>query len=155
MMTDPEKKAELISVTNDSPDTVSTFLSLARDHFSDLPPNEREKFMQSILARQGEPDRWLLLLEYRDEYIGFVHMKINDDERPGWGFILEFYIVPNKRRLGWGRRLFNLIVKILQARDVDHIWLWSDPDAEPFWYSLGFRETGEIKNGLKVMAISL
>jgi GNAT superfamily N-acetyltransferase len=154
MKTDPEEKAELIPVTNDCPEAVSTFLSLARDYFLGLPPDEREKFIQSILARQGEPDRWLLLLRYGNEYIGFVHMKIND-ERPGWGFILEFYIVPNKRRLGWGRRLFNLIVKILRARGVEHIWLWSHPDAEPFWYSLGFRETGEIKNGEKVMVISL
>ncbi|RLF93439.1 hypothetical protein DRN45_05410 [Thermococci archaeon] len=36
-------------------------------------------------------------------------------ERPGWGFILEFYIVPDKRRQGWGRRLFNYVVNILQA----------------------------------------
>ena len=154
MMAGPEEKTKLIRVTNDCSEAIATFLSISKDYFADLPPDKREKFVQSILARQNEPDRWLLLLMYDDEYIGFVHMKI-DDERPGWGFILEFYILPNKRGLGWGRRLFNLVVKILRARGVDHIWLWSAPDAELFWRSLGFRETGEIMYGNKVMATSL
>lgn len=154
MTTDPEEKAELIRVANDHPEAVAIFLNLSKDYFSALPADEREKFIQSILARQGESNRWLLLLRYGDEYIGFVHMKIGG-ERPGWGFILEFYIVPNKRRLGWGRRLFNRIVDTLQARGVDNVWLWSAPEAEPFWYSLGFRETGEIMDGKKVMVISL
>ena len=154
MITDPEEKAALIRVTDERPETTAIFLSLSKDYFSDLSPDEREKFVQSILARQGEPNRWLLLLRYGDEYIGFVHMKVGG-ERPGWGFILEFYIVRNKRRLGWGRRLFNRIVNILQARGVENVWLWSAPEAEPFWYSLGFRETGEIMNGRKVMVISL
>lgn len=141
------EKVELISVTNDNPDALSAFLNLGRDYLSDLPFDERERFLQSILARQGEPDRWLLLLKYGNEYVGFVHMKIDRDERPGWGFILEFYVVPNKRKLGWGRRSFNLVAKILQGRGVKNIWLLTSPTAEPFWYSLGFRETGQ-----KIMA---
>ena len=154
MMIIPEEKAEFIRVADEHSEAAAIFLSLSKDYFSDLSPDEREKFVRSILARQGESDRWLLLVRCRDEYIGFAHMKIGG-ERPGWGFILEFYIVPNKRRRGWGHRLFNHIVKILRVQGVDHVWLWSAPDAEPFWYSLGFRETGEIMNGKKVMAISL
>lgn len=150
-----EEKAELISVTNDNTDACSVFLNLGRDYLLDLPPDERERFLQSILARQEEPERWLLLLKYENEYIGFVHMKIDRDERLGWGFILEFYIVPNKRRLGWGRRLFNLIVKILQARRVKNIWLLTTPAVEQFWRALGFKETGEIQNGQKVMVMSI
>jgi GNAT superfamily N-acetyltransferase len=152
-----EEKVELISVTNDTPDTLSAFLNLGRDYLSDLPLDERERFLQSILTRQGKPDRWLLLLRYGNEYIGFVHMKIDRDERPGWGFILEFYIVPNKRKLGWGRRLFKLIAKILQERGVKNIWLLTNRDAQQFWFKLGFRGTGEIdsETGQKVMVISL
>lgn len=113
-----EGKPELIPVTNDNQNTLSAFLNLGRDYLSDLPSDERERFLQSILAHQSEPDRWLLLLKYGNECLGFVHMKIYRNERLGWGLILEFYNVPNKRRLGWGRRLFNLIVEILKARDV-------------------------------------
>jgi len=139
-----EEKAELIQVTNDYPDTVATFLSLGRDYLSDLSSDERERFLRSILTRQSESDRWLLLLKYEGEYLGFIHMKIDRHERPGWGFILEFYIVPNKRRVGWGRRLFNLTVEILRARGVKSIYLLSTPTSEQFWYKLGFAGTGEI-----------
>jgi ribosomal protein S18 acetylase RimI-like enzyme len=140
-------------VTDDNPESISAFWKLGRDYLSGLPTNERERFLQSILARRGEPDRWLLLLKCGIEYIGLVHLKIDRDERPGWGFILEFYIVPNKRRLGWGRRLFDLIVKILQGRGVKNIWLLTDPAAKVFWLSLGFRETNEIdkETGQRIM----
>lgn len=152
-----KEKLRLVSVTKDNPDTVSAFLNLGRDYLSGLPPDERERFLQSILARQGEPDRWLLLLRYLDEYIGLVHMKIDWDERPGWGFILEFYIVPYRRRQGLGRKLFDLVVKIFQARGVKDIWLLTDPAAEQFWRSIGFREIGEIdeETSQKVMVISI
>lgn len=98
----------------------------------------------------------MLLLKCQDEYLGFVHVRIDKEERPGWGFILEFYIVPNKRRLGWGRRLFNLCVEILKERNVEDIWLLTDQAAEKFWQSLGFKETGEIdkETGQKTMARS-
>jgi len=156
-MDDLEENAELISVTNKNADILSTFLNLGGDYLSDLPTEERERFLQSIVARQGEPDRWLLLLRYGNEHIGFVHMKIDRDERPGWGFILEFYIVPNKRKLGWGRRLFNLIVKILKARGAKDIWLLTTPAVEQFWCSLGFKETGEVdrETGQKIMVTSI
>ena len=154
MITDPEEKAEVICVTNGRPDLAKIFIGLSKDYFSDIPFDKREKFIQSILARQRESNRWLLLFRYRDEYIGFVHMKIGG-ERPGWGFIMEFYIIPSKRRRGWGRRLFNRIVTILQAQGVDNVWLWSAPESEQFWHSLGFRETGEIIEGKKVMVRSL
>lgn len=124
------------------------------DYFSDMPPGERDRFIQSILDHQGEPNRWLLLLKHSEEYIGFVHMKIND-EHPGWGLIMEFYIVPNKRRLGWGRRLFTLCQQILRERGVSNVWLLTHPPAEPFWQSLGFRETGESIDGRRVWAASI
>ena len=156
-MIDLEETAELVRVTNDNPDALSVFLSLGEDYLSDLPFDERKRFLQSILARQGEPDRWLLLLKCQDAYLGLVHMKIDKDERPGWGFILEFYIVPERRGLGWGRRLFKLCVQILRARDVSDIWLLSGQVAEKFWHSLGFKETGEIdrETGQKIMVINI
>ncbi len=153
-MTDLEETAELVRVAKDDPEAVSVFLSLGRAYLSGLLPDERERFLQSILARQGESDRWLLLLKHHNEYLGLVHMKIDKEERPGWGFILEFYIVPNKRRSGWGLRLFKLCVEILKERNVEDVWLLTDQAAERFWRSLGFGETGEVdkETGQKIMA---
>jgi len=156
-VTDLQDKSELVCVTNDIPETVSFFLSLGRDYLSGLPIDDRERFLQSILARRKEPDRWLLLLKRKGEYSGLIHMKIDKDERSGWGFILEFYIVPSKRRLGWGRRLFNLSLEILRVQDVEDVWLLTDQASEKFWRSLGFEETGEVdrETGQKIMVTSI
>ena len=77
---------ELVSVAKEDANKISTFLRLGRDYLKDLTFEERERFLQSILARQGEPDRWLFLLKHKNEYVGFAHVKIDKDERPGWGF---------------------------------------------------------------------
>jgi ribosomal protein S18 acetylase RimI-like enzyme len=148
---------ELEPVTKNKPDTVSTLLTLGQDYLSKshMSADERERFLQSILARQGEADRWLLLLKHQGRSLGFVHMKIDKDERPGWGFILEFYIVPDKRRQGLGSKLFTLARKILQNRGVQNIWLLASPPSDSFWRSLGFQETGEIEDSQKVMVLSM
>lgn len=148
---------ELVSVAKDDANTISTFLRLGRDYLKDLPFEERERFLNSILARQGEPNRWLPLLKHQNEYVGFTHVKIDKNERPGWGFILEFYIVPTKRKMGLGRALFNLIADMLQSQGVKDIWLLADSKAEPFWRSLGFRLTGEVdkETGQNILAKSL
>ncbi|RLF93438.1 hypothetical protein DRN45_05415, partial [Thermococci archaeon] len=62
-------------VKEDNPEAVAAFLSISKNYFSDIPIDKREKFIQSIIDRQGEHNRWLLLLKYKNEYIGFVHMK--------------------------------------------------------------------------------
>ena len=137
---------EIVFVSHRKPVTISTFRRLGQDYFKDLYARRREKFIESILARQGERDRWLLLLRHEEEFIGFAHLKIDKDERPGWGFILEFYIVPNKRRLGLGRKFFSMIEEMLRGKAVKDVWLLSGSSAEAhaFWSSLGFRPTGEV-----------
>ena len=88
--------------------------------------------------------------------MGLAHVKIDRDERPGWGFILEFYIVPARRGAGMGRSFFNLIAGVLRSRGVRDVWLLAEK-AIPFWRSLGFRLTGEIdeETGQKIMTKSL
>jgi GNAT superfamily N-acetyltransferase len=149
---------ELVSVSRIDPVTVSTFLNLGRDYFKELPAERRERFMESILERQGERDRWLFLLKHKEEFVGFAHLKIDKDERPGWGFILEFYIVPNKRRLGLGRAFLNTIEELLRSKAVKDVWLLSgSSEAHAFWSSLGFKLTREVdkETGQSIMEKSL
>jgi ribosomal protein S18 acetylase RimI-like enzyme len=148
---------ELERVTENEHGTVSTFLTLGRDYLSTshMSADERERFLQSILKRQGEADRWLLLLKHQRRYLGFVHMKIDKEERQGWGFILEFYIAPDKRRQGWGSKLFTLARKILQDHGGQKTWLLASPPSDSFWRSLGFQETGEVEDDQKVMVLSV
>ena len=147
---------ELVPVAKEDANKISTFLRLGRDYLKDLAFEERERFLQSILARQGGPDRWLFLLKHKNEYVGFAHVKIDKNERPGWGFILEFYIVPAKRKMGLGRGFYNLIEDMLKSRGVKDIWLLATK-AIPFWRSLGFKLTGEIdkETGQNILTKSL
>ncbi len=154
MFSSSDGHVELVAVDRNHPETVRIFLHISKDYFSDIPIDKRNKFVQSIIDRQGEPGRWLFLLKNEDQYIGFIHLKL-DGERPGWAAVLEFYIVPTRRRRGWGRWLFDLTLQILRTRNVKHVWLWSAPDAEPFWRTLGFQETGELVNDMKVMTRSV
>jgi N-acetylglutamate synthase-like GNAT family acetyltransferase len=137
-------ETKVVTVIKNNLSTVSAFLNLGRDYLKELPIEEREKFLQSILARQGEPNRWLLLLKYENKYAGFAHIKIDKNERIGWGVILEFYIMPTKRRMGLGRTFFNLVSGMLQAKGVKAIWLLADSTSEPFWRTLEFKLTGEV-----------
>lgn len=147
----------LIPVSRENPELTLRFLELGRDYLSNLPEENRERFLQSILDLQGESERWLLLLEVEGDHIGFVHMKIDRDDRLGWGFIMEFYIEPQRRRTGWGCRMFGLCREILVEYGARDIWLTTNPEAEPFWTKLGFEDTGMIdrRNDLKIMTMSI
>jgi GNAT superfamily N-acetyltransferase len=149
---------DVISVKRSDRESVSEFFALGRKYLNKLCPEEQERFLQSILARQGEPDRWLLLLKHRKKHVGFAHVKIDKDERSEWDFILEFYILPTRRRTGLGRAFFNFIVDVLRDKGVKDVWLLAgSSEASSFWRSLGFRSTGEIdkETGQIIMARSL
>jgi ribosomal protein S18 acetylase RimI-like enzyme len=89
--------------------------------------------------------------------VGFVHAEIDKGERLGWGFIFEFCIMPTKRKMGLGRTLLSYIANILQSKGVKNIWLLTNPQAVPFWRSLGFKLTEEKdkETGQDIMVKSL
>ena len=146
-----DREIQIIRVYHENPDSINVFLNLGRDYLSNLSFEKREKFLRSILARLKEPDRWLFLLMYRDKYVGFIHAKIDKDERPGWGFILELYVVPEKRGMGLGRILYKHVEQMLRSRSVKNVWLLTTNKIVPFWRKLGFKlskerdkETGQL-----------
>lgn len=164
---DPHRDAktsvtESFRVTKTDSGLISAFRVLGRAYAEELmpllPSSERDRFLQSILAKQEEPDRWLLLLKHEMRYSGFAHFKIDKDERIGWGFILEYYIITSKRRMGLGTKFFSLIARMLQTKRVEDVWLLTDSsDAESFWRSIGFRFAGELdrETGQKILKAKL
>jgi GNAT superfamily N-acetyltransferase len=123
-----------------------------------VPPGFDEgKYLASVQKRASEPGRWCLLAKDRaSEPTGFSWFKIDQDERVGWGYILEFYVRPENRRQGLGRQLFEQSCKLLADSGVRQAWLTSDPSAEVFWLKCGFQFTGEAgDNGHKIMIAML
>ncbi len=92
----------------------------------------------------------LLLLRDGDDLIGFCQYQTDSPEsdwnlRPGWGFIREFYICPDRRGRGFGRTLAAAAVSRMGGLSSrPGIYLTAEPDAVGFWSRCGFYGTGVI-----------
>lgn len=133
---------------------VESFLHIARPYMIEVNSeraDDHEAFLQSMLQRQGERGRWLALFMLGRECVGFAHFKVDHDDRPGWGYVMEYYVVPQRRREGLGRRFYTLVQNILRIAGCREIWLVSHPPAETFWRACGFTETGQLERHRKIM----
>ncbi len=131
-----EPELQFTEINNSNAEFTEAFLDLGLQYLSeidDTPPFINEKFLRSILRKTTESDRWLLFVSYKDERVGFIHAKIDTEERPGWGYILEFYIIPGKRRTGIGTSLFKEITHIFYSRGMRNVWLSASAESVPFW----------------------
>jgi GNAT superfamily N-acetyltransferase len=134
---------ELVRVMKGDEGLAEAFLEMGEDYMGSEPPELRGRFLRSMVDLQVEEERWLYLLRVDAGLIGFVHMKVDKTDRPGWGWMMEFYIRPGHRRKGHGTRLYECSEKILVDRGIKDIWLTSNPEAIPFWRAVGYAETGE------------
>ena len=134
---------ELVRVMKGDGELASVFLEMGEGYMGSEPPELRGRFLRSVVDLQVEEERWLFLLRVDAGFIGFVHMKVDTTDRPGWGWMMEFYVRPEHRRRGYGRGLYGRSERILVNRGVKDIWLTSNPAAIPFWRAVGFAETGE------------
>ena len=148
----------------DSPALIDAFLKMGRPYNDEIddalgettPAPTVDRWFRSIVDKQGDQDRWLFLLDYRSSFAGFAYGKLDRDDRPGWGYIMEFYVIPDRRRLGFGRRMFERIKTAFASADAGRIWLTTNAPARPFWRSLGFQPTGDRgQNGLDVLALEI
>ena len=152
------EKLRLEYATDFTPAEAEAFLRLGGPYLAEIDPEnatDHQRFLQSILRRQGEPDRWLTLFRARDQVVGFAHFKIDRDDRPGSGYILEFYVVPERRRQRLGKRYLSMMMATMKAAGYRMVWLASHPAAESFWRACGFCETGEFERNQRVMTRSL
>ena len=88
--------------------------------------------------------------------IGFSVYQIdaeNSDwcKRPGWGFIREFYVVPECRKSGTGKALAAHTEQQLRSLGAKKMYLTST-DAVPFWEKCGWKLTEELcSNGQQIL----
>jgi GNAT superfamily N-acetyltransferase len=159
-MDDNTPKVKFIIINKNSSDSYSDFLCLGYGYMqetaADYSLEIHEKFLNSILNKQREKNRWLILLKVNEVPVGFVHAKIDEDELVDWGYILEFYITPIFRRKGLGTNLYNFIKQKFIDSGAKNIWLTADKiTGEPFWFSIGFVDTGKLENEQKVLQVSI
>ena len=115
----------------------------------ETPEETLKRFIASIISMSEDKDRFVELCYLGEDLIGFAYGKIDREGhrgyiRPGWGYVMEFYIKPEYRRNGYGRKMYKLLEDIFKSKGVSNIWLTADPiTGEPFWSAVGFTNSGE------------
>lgn len=108
----------------------------------------REKLVDFIDGLCGKGIIRVVIVFHCDTPAAFSVFQIDTPEsdwckRPGWGFIREFYVIPEYRKNGIGRQLSNYTEQALRTMGAAQLYLTST-DAIPFWKKCGWKVTGDL-----------
>lgn len=107
------------------------------------------RWIKSIIQMQGDSDRHLELCYDGSTLVGFLYGKVDHPEhkgfkKVGYGYIMEFFVLPEYRRKGYGKEMYLRLEKLFRQDGVKRMYLTADPvTGKPFWQSMGFVNTGE------------
>jgi len=116
------------------------------DNSSGVPSYENTvKFSDGMIDMlHGHHDRYLEFCYKNHVPIGFFHIMVEHEDKQylGYGFVMEFYVLPKYRRCGIGKTMFRRIETLFNIHGVTKLYLNSDTFAGiPFFESLGFEKT--------------
>lgn len=152
-----ENQIKYVQVTADNEKLCKDFKSLMVPYMEELdahsddplPMDLLPKWIDSIIAMQGPSDRHTELCYAGDNLIGFLYGKVDHEDhkgfiKPGYGYIMEFYVCPQYRRKGYGKRMFLRMEHLFRKDGAKRMYLTADPvSGKPFWEAMGFTNTGE------------
>jgi GNAT superfamily N-acetyltransferase len=122
-------------------------------HHPDREATSREtivEYARGMMNMQGPNDRHLELCYDGGKLVGFYYAKVDHIGhkgfiKPEYCYIMEFYVVPEYRRRGYGQAIYARILELFSDHNTKRMYLTADPvTGEPFWKSLGFEHYGEI-----------
>ena len=107
------------------------------------------KWAQSCIDIQGAHDRHLELICVGNEVIGFLCGKIDHAEhrgfiKPGYGYIMEFYIKPEHRNNGYSRAMLGRLESLFANNGATQLYLTAKDEMARYWETIGFAATGEV-----------
>ena len=82
----------------------------------------------------------------------FLYGKIDHPDhksyiKVGYGYIMEFYVLPEFRRKGYGKQMYSHLENLLIIDGAKGLYLTSDPiTGKPFWLACGYKSTGEYSS---------
>lgn len=154
------KQLRFLPVTPDSPALCEAFTSLMFPYSDELDdqtemkptPDMIAKWIESIIRLQGngDPDRHLDLCYDGDTLIGFLYGKVDHPDhrgfiKPGYGYVMEFYVRPEFRRQGYATAMNQRMEELFRADGATKTYLTAAPrTGVPFWLAVGYHATGEI-----------
>lgn len=115
------------------------------------------KVARGMIEMLGPHDRHHELAFVGEEPVGFFYGKVDHAEhrgfvKPGFGYVMEFYVRPEYRRKGYATQMLRRLEQHFASHGVTRMWLNADPASEAFWRATGFAPTDEISpdNGMVV-----
>ena len=152
-----KNQMKYIQISAENPENCAIFTSLMDEYIRELNKHSahpiskelQEKWVASIITMQGPPDRHLELCYEEEDLIGFLYGKIDHPDhkgyiKPGYGYIMEFYVRPPCRRKGHGRAMFDRLERLFRTDGAGMMYLTPDPvTGKQFWETMGFANTGE------------
>lgn len=110
------------------------------------------KWTYRIVEKQSDKSRpiYLKFALVGETVIGFFYGDVDKSAdkgfvKDGYGRILEFYVLAEFRRLGYGKEMFLYLEDAFRSDGIEMLCLTADPvTGKPFWEALGFICTGKI-----------
>jgi len=158
------KRLTFVKICDNSSENCEIFKSLMLLYAKELDKHQNRqttkefllKWIDGIIKIQGDADRHLELCYDDKTLIGFLYGNIDHPEhkgfiKPGYGYIMEFYVLHQHRRKGYGKEMFLHLEKLFESDGAQRMYLTADPvTGKPFWEQLGFIATGEISHENKL-----
>ena len=151
---------QFIQVQKGNPEHFDTFKSMMVSYIKELDAHKPGKepisdefifkITKSCMDVQGPHDRHLELVYVDEESIGFLYGKVDHEDhkghkKPGYGYIMEFYVRPEYRRKGYGEDMFRRLERLFFDHDVKRMYLTTGTSGEAFWKTMGFTPTDEVQ----------
>lgn len=147
-----EKQIRYVQLVADHAENCKVFESLMYEYIDEmnehskrpLPKEFQQKWINSIISMQGPTDRHLELCYVGKMPAGFLYGKIDHEDhkgfiKPGYGYIMEFYVKPEYRRKGYGKSMFERLERLFHTDGAEMMYLTADPvTGKPFWQAMGF-----------------
>lgn len=142
------------------------FVKIFSDYFVDEMKfaDDKEKFCnfaKEFIVNQQYAEKIILidLAKFGEEIAGFIIYQIDSErsdwcERPGVGFIREFYVAPAHRRKNLGSLLIKRADEMLKKMGANDVYLASakDEGVITFYEKNGYRKTGQQnEDGQEIM----
>jgi len=127
-------------------------LKVAENQKSFVAPNAN-----SIAEAYFSKEAWFRAIYAGDEPVGFV-MLHSDEKKPEY-FLWRLMIASDHQGKGYGFLAMEQVISHVKtlpgAVELLTSCVPGDGDPAPFYYKLGFKETGEWENGEKVLKLKL
>ena len=124
------------------------------------PEDMLDKWIQSIInAESLSSKRYLYIAEQDGQAVGFFYGKVDCEEdrgnpRPGWGYVMEFFVIEQLRRRGIGTAMYHELESLFRHDGASCFYLTANSAVgKPFWMAQGFSGTGTVspENGLELL----